>query len=134
MGGCSTEKKTVPQPADPEITEITGIYWKLIELNGSEITGNNKINKEPHFILIKEKDRITGTGGCNIFNGSYTIEKGGRIYFSEMITTMMSCPDMSIERKFMEILAKCDNYTITGNILHLNKARMAPLAKFQAVP
>ena len=51
-----------------------------------------------------------------------------------MMTTMMSCPGIDIEREFLDILAKCDNFSLSGDILHLNKARMAPLAKFQAVP
>jgi hypothetical protein len=40
---------------------------------------------------------------------------------------------MEKEVAFMEVLQKADNYAIQGKTLSLNKARMAPLAKFEAV-
>ena len=42
---------------------------------------------------------------------------------------------MSIETGISKVLETVDNYSLNkeGNILSLNKARMAPLAKFQAV-
>jgi heat shock protein HslJ len=40
---------------------------------------------------------------------------------------------MEKETSFMEALQKADNYAIEGKILSLNKVRMAPLAKFEAV-
>ena len=60
------------------------------------------------------------------------IEPGQRIDFSDnMGTTMMACSDMTTERSFMEALAKVDNYSIEGNKLSLNRARMAPLLRFE---
>jgi heat shock protein HslJ len=43
---------------------------------------------------------------------------------------MMACPDMELQDRFMKALEMADNYTIAENVLSLNKARMAPLAKF----
>jgi heat shock protein HslJ len=40
---------------------------------------------------------------------------------------------MNTEKELMEVFEKTDNYAIEGNILSLNKAKMAPLAKFEAV-
>jgi heat shock protein HslJ len=45
----------------------------------------------------------------------------------------MACGNMEKETIFMELLQKADNYSIKGNVLSLNKGRMAPLAKFEAV-
>ena len=45
----------------------------------------------------------------------------------------MACPDMSMENQFIEVLGRADNYSILGDKLSLNKARMAPLARFEAV-
>lgn len=107
-------------------------YWKLIEINGQAISGN--FNKEPHFILKNEDNRVNGNGGCNGFGGTYTLsEETNRISFSELFSTKMACPDMSVEQAFMDILSKADNYSLNGDTLTLNKARMAPLAKFVAV-
>ena len=45
----------------------------------------------------------------------------------------MACPDMETERLFMQVLGEADNYFADENNLMLNKARMAPLARFEAV-
>ncbi len=40
---------------------------------------------------------------------------------------------MGKEDQFIELLQKVDNYTITDNVLSLNKARMSTLLKFIAL-
>ena len=51
---------------------------------------------------------------------------------SEPASTMMACPDMTTEKQFMEILNTADNFSLNGNTMTLNKARIAPLAVFKA--
>lgn len=41
-------------------------------------------------------------------------------------------PD-DLEQKFIQVLDQADNLSTDGETLSLNKARMAPLARFQAV-
>lgn len=111
---------------------VTEKYWKLTEINGQPISRD--FNKEPHFILKKKDSRITGNGSCNGFGGSYTLdEEKSRISFSGIFSTKMACPDMSVEQAFLDVLSRADNYSLNGDTLTLNKARMAPLAKFEAV-
>ena len=45
--------------------------------------------------------------------------------------TMRACPEMESEQTFMSVLQQADNYTIADGILSLNRARMAPLARFE---
>ena len=40
---------------------------------------------------------------------------------------------MKTEDDFKKVLEQTDNYTISGENLSLNRAKMAPLAKFKAV-
>jgi heat shock protein HslJ len=56
-----------------------------------------------------------------------------RIRFSQMISTMMACPEMEVERQLAEVLGTADSYILQGDKLQLIRARMAPLAKFEAV-
>lgn len=114
-------------------TDITEKYWKLIELNGQAITTGEK-QKEIHLILKNEDNLVAGFGGCNLLNGIYELdEKTNRLSFSKMKTTLMACENMQTEDMFHKVLAKIDNYTIKNDTLSLNKARMAPLAKFTVV-
>lgn len=108
-------------------------YWKLTELRGQSVTYKNDTDKEAFMTLKTEGNRVHGNFGCNTFNGTYELKSGNRISFSQMASTMMMCPNMEIEQQFNEVLQQVDNYNLNGDTLVLNKARMAPLARFEAV-
>ena len=110
---------------------LVEVHWKLIELQGAPVS--NKTGKEAFIIFRAQGKRVHGNFGCNNFHGSYTLEYGNRISFSQMATTMMMCPDMELEQAFSEALRMADNYYVIGDQLVLNRARMAPLARFEAV-
>jgi heat shock protein HslJ len=38
---------------------------------------------------------------------------------------------MDLENRFLQVINIADNYNLNGNTLTLNKARMAPLARFK---
>lgn len=107
-------------------------YWKLTELFGQPVT-TPEGGKEAHMILKMEGNRVNGNSGCNSFNGTYTLKPGNRISFSQMVSTMMMCLNMDTETKMNQVLETADSYVIKGDSLILNRARMAPLARFEAV-
>lgn len=105
--------------------------WVLTELRGEPIElGEDQ--REAFLTLRSEDSRLHGNGSCNTFNGSYAIKTGQRIEFGDDIAmTMMACPDMSIEDRFIEVLKMADNYSLGDDgTMTLNRARMAPLARF----
>ncbi|MCS7053308.1 MAG: copper resistance protein NlpE N-terminal domain-containing protein [Ignavibacterium sp.] len=115
------------------IEKITDITWRLIEIQGKPISRLDKHKKPIQFRLISKENRVNGFAGCNNFWGSFNLKDGNRISFSKMASTLMACPDLHLETEFYRILDRADNYTIKDNFLFLNKAKMAPLAKFEAV-
>lgn len=106
---------------------FTETHWKLIELHGKEVKDSGA------FITFKNDNIVHGNGGCNNFNGTYELKEGNRILLSKMATTLMACPSMEVENAFLPILEMADNYSLNGDTMTLNKARMAPLARFEAV-
>ena len=114
---------------DPTIKEK---YWKLIELNGQPVAMGEDQEREAHFIL-KQDQRATGYSGCNGLSGTYYLDEGFRIQFTDLAATMSICPESEKEREFLDVLNTTDNYSHHGDTLTLNKARMAPLAVFEAV-
>jgi len=118
-----------------KVTNIIGKYWRLIELMGNEIPEIEDKERQPYFILNVENSSVSGHGSCNRFHGTYIIESGNRIRFSQMAATMMFCFNhMEIEEQLMRVFEMTDNYTVSDdNILSLNRARMAPLARFVMV-
>jgi len=132
---CNSTKKstnTEISSANPN-SELIETYWKLTELMGEPIVMTSDTKTEMRMILKKEGNQVSGNGGCNSFRGSYTLLEGNRLSFSQLVSTKMACINMEKEGTFMEVLQKADNYSIQGKILSLNKSRMAPLAKFEAV-
>ena len=107
-------------------------YWKLIELNGRAVTMDEDQEREAHFML-KQDNQVTSYSGCNVLGGTYYLDEGFRIQFTDLAATMSICPESEKEREFLDVLNTTDNYSHHGDTLTLNKARMAPLAVFEAV-
>ena len=107
--------------------------WKLIELNGKPVESSNK-NSKVYFLQLNSENRYAAYAGCNNLMGGYELNEDIlKIKFSKGASTMMACPEMETEQKLAEILERVDNYSIKGNQMTLNKARMAPLARFEAI-
>lgn len=116
-----------------KIEKITDITWRLLEIQGKPISRLDKNKRPIQFRLNSKENRVNGFAGCNNFWGSFNLQEGNRISFSKMASTLMACPDLHLEIEFYRILDRTDNYTLKENFLYLNKAKMASLAKFEAV-
>lgn len=133
---CTLSASNVPAANDRVLSApgegVIEKYWKLVELNGQPVA---PLKREPHLILKADNARVIGFGGCNALTGSYDLdEKTARIRFTEVASTMMACMEgMEVEQAFHEVLRTVDNYSLDGDRLSLNRARMAPLARFEAV-
>ena len=132
MGACKTASSSVK--THPE--GITEKYWKLIEINGKPVVWDESAAREAFIILKDEDHRVNGNGGCNTLTGRYEIDQAAnRIKFSQMAFTMMACLNMEIENELKRVLEMADNYSLSadGKYLSLNRARMAPLVRFEVV-
>lgn len=114
---------------------LLGGKWVLTELRGKAITKSEHFNKEPFLAFKAEDGTFFGHTGCNGFGGSVKKMNDFKIEFGPAMQTMMACVGMmDIENQFTEALRTADNYTVNNGVLSLNKARMAPLARFKFVP
>ncbi len=108
---------------------ITGREWLLFEIQGKKLKFD-KSSVQPNLVL-DENGKVRGTTGCNQYHGDYTTSGGMTLRFGPMATTKMFCSElMDLETAFLEVFQQCDNYTISGDTLSLNKGKMAALAKF----
>jgi uncharacterized lipoprotein NlpE involved in copper resistance len=107
--------------------------WKLTELMGQPVENTVEEKKDLYLILKTEENKVEGFGGCNNFFGNYELKEGDRITFSKMLSTQRACANMETETAFFKVLETADSYHFNDSVLMLHKAKMAPLAKFQAV-
>jgi heat shock protein HslJ/uncharacterized lipoprotein NlpE involved in copper resistance len=119
------------QAGPPETVSLTETTWNLTELNGKPVVAAGG-GKTPHLLLSTEGNRLQGFGGCNAFTGSYEVKQGMRISFHGIAATLKACPEMEVESQLFKVLETADNYALKGRGLSLHKARMAPLARFEA--
>jgi copper homeostasis protein (lipoprotein) len=115
------------------LDDVINKKFMLVELMGNPYTAGLN-DKAPYIIFNRTEKKTSGNAGCNTFIGTYELKDGYRIRFSQMGTTMMACPEMTIEQEFLKVLETADNYNYDGINLVLNRARMAPLARFVIEP
>lgn len=126
MKSATTSKSNATSSVN---SSIENKRWKLIELNGKPVEGN----AETHYLILHtDNHRIEAKAGCNIIIAEYDLKNEFQLSFEKGATTMMACPD-NLEDEFLEVLNTIDNFTTDGTYLSLNKARMAPLARFELV-
>lgn len=118
-------------PTEPS-NGLIGKRWRPVEINGRAVPS---LERAPYFILQAEGNRVVGFGGCNDFSGTYTLQAPvARIRFGQITSTLKACvTGMDVEQAFQDALGRADNYSLNGTSLTLNRARMAPLARFEAV-
>ena len=88
--------------------------------------------KEPGITFTKDDSSYAATGGCNGLGGKFEWNtQTMRIHFKQGMSTMMACAEMTVENGLKDVFANADNYSLNDTIFTLNKARMAPLARFK---
>ena len=127
LASCHTAKQSTTGSAS-----IVGKHWKLIELNGKTVQPAEQLQREPHMILNASEKRVNENGGCNSFFGSYELQGGNGITFSQIGSTRMACSNevMQVERQLFQAFEMTNKFTLRNDTLFLTKADMSPLAKF----
>ena len=103
--------------------------WKLTELYGKPVEGSS----ETHYLIFhSDLQRIEAKANCNTLAFDYIIRNQLQLITKQGLSTLMACPeDEGLERQLIEVINTADNLSVSENSLTLNKARMAPLAKFE---
>lgn len=111
--------------------QLTGWRWTLVELRGQPVT---ELERAPYLVLDAAENRASGFGGCNSFSGGVVLDEATlRLRFERMISTLRACmTGMDTEQALHQVFEMVDNYSLAGDQLSLNRARMAPLARFVA--
>jgi len=135
FSACKSKKTTTSQQGENTIGVVSypliGTHWVLIELNGKPISKDQGMNTVP-YIEFEEDGIVAADDGCNRLYGPVEISEGNRIHFGMLASSMRACPGQTLEAPFRKMLETADNFSIQGSFLSLNKAKMSPLARFEA--
>ena len=91
------------------VADING-EWDIIEINGIAVVPAP--DQEFPFIGFDANDgRVYGNSGCNRMMGTFGANaKPGRIDLSQLGSTRMMCPDMTLENNVLSALARVKTY------------------------
>ncbi len=109
---------------------LSGVKWKLTEINGIRITESNPGYPEVFIIFSDENNSFSGNSGCNSFFGKFGITNDDWITLSGIGATKKACPDMSVEDVFLKTLSSVNRFSLEGEKLTLMKNGKYPVAVF----
>jgi putative lipoprotein len=120
-------------PAFSRFVRLEGTTWNLTRIGEKDVVISES-QRQPYILLDSSNKRVTGSGGCNRINGTYTLEKQN-IHFGPIASTMMACPGgMDLEGVFLQTLDKSHRWKIQGNELELWDEENVFLLRFEAAP
>ena len=96
--------------------------WVAFELNGKAVEGPT---------LQYTTDKVSGTGGCNQFNGPITIEDDA-VQIGPLASTRMMCEGKAdVETQYFAALQEARTFTLDGEVLVLKAEDGHVLLKFK---
>lgn len=107
MAACKSNDKAL----------LTAHEWELQQMEGL----NEKPERMPT-LMFTDSTAVFGFAGCNRFFWTYTAEAGNKLHIQPGGATMMFCPDMPVEDRFLKGLESIAAYTVEGEKLQLKDA------------
>ena len=102
LAGCAITSRDVT-------IDLPGTSWVLVDLDGAAPVGET-----PPTIAFDDQGGVTGTAGCNTFNGEVTID-GSDLSFGPLATTQMACAEEGVadqEQAFLAAVQDATSYTV----------------------
>ena len=87
---------------------LAGTSWMLTQQDGKPVAAGVTVTAR-----FGADGNVSGSGGCNNYNGSYTVD-GGSITIGSLASTEMACPEpqMAVETAYLAALGKATAWTI----------------------
>ena len=110
-------------------SSLTGKVWMLTELNGAPLVAGSGISAQ-----FTSDGKVSGSAGCNQYNGTYTVSGSSITFPTPIATTMMMCDQslMDQEAAYLKALGEAKTYKVKGDQLTLADANNTSLAVYNA--
>lgn len=140
----SSDSALVLQDADgavlltysPGLSSLAGTSWQATGINNGAEAVVSQGGTENVTATFGTDGTITGSGGCNTYNGTFTTSGADQITITDVASTMKACPEpaMQIEQQYFAALGNAATYQIEGSTLTLRDADGATQVTFALVP
>lgn len=117
--------------ASPAAPGIEGTHWTLVQVGQGGTLAD--VPAGVTATLHLQDGVATGSGGCNVFHGPYTLS-GNAISFGTLGQTMRACeaPAGTVEGTYLANLAAVASYDLAGDAMDLLGADGTVLLSFRA--
>ena len=125
---------TVPAASEGGNTVLEGTTWQLTQIAGEDGT-LAPIAEGADVTMSFADGSASGSGGCNRYNASATVEGQSGLAFGPAASTMMACegPGADVEPLFFAMLANVTGFEAAMGTLNLWNADQNIIATFSEV-
>lgn len=96
---------------------LEGTDWKLVSIGAIKPDPNRSPT------LTFSGGRVTGSAGCNYFQGEYSSSRQ-KLEITDLAMTLIACPDepgvMELEQEYFTALQGARSYELSGNRLSIS--------------
>ena len=129
-------------PAGSQNLDAT--FWRLVRLGTASVppspatSSTDDLQRLPHFVLQPGEQRVTGSGGCNRFAGSFERDDAqGKVALTGIVSTRVACAEEArtlLEVRFFDALQQTRRYRLVDSThLDLLDEAGGVLAQFEAM-
>lgn len=110
---CASSKRPVvvlqKREASVSLADLNG-KWKIEQAGGEAIPSG--MENQPFMQFDAAAKRMNGHAGCNLINGSVEYDEANptAISFPQVASTMMACPDSSVETRVLKALNEVKSF------------------------
>jgi copper homeostasis protein (lipoprotein) len=108
---CKESKESAPRAG------LANTRWRPVRIGDRPVSVSGQ-RREPWIVLDSRSNRVTGSGGCNQFAGSYEAGRG-TLRFGPLISTKVACPSSDTETAFFRALGDTRRYRVLSRVLEL---------------
>lgn len=107
--------------------EVTGKTWQLVTLDGAPLVEGTTVD------MTLENDMVSGSSGCNQYNGPATYSDGSMTLGPDFAVTFALCdePTNEQEQKYIQTLGRVVSYEVTADELLLQDAQGITIATYE---
>ena len=91
------------------LNDLSG-EWVITSVYGAQVSD---MENTPFLAFDINQMRVHGNAGCNTINGGFSQEEGkaNSLKFSQMISTLMACPNLEAERQILDALNQVASFS-----------------------